>query len=91
MSRHFRRNATEGGVQIMFEDWEDFGVRFGPFGVGFTGMGRAVRYNRTETSHILRIRIDPEAKKQDIKVRLVKPGLLEIEWPRTKGEEIPLE
>jgi len=29
--------------------------------------------------------------KQDIKVRLVKPGLLEIEWPRSPGEEIPVE
>jgi hypothetical protein len=75
----------------MFEDWEDLGIRFGPFGVGFTGVGRTVRYARTETSHVLRIRIDSDAKKQDIKVRLVKPGLLEVEWPRTKGEEIPVE
>jgi hypothetical protein len=28
-------------------------------------------------------------KKEEIKVRLVKPGLLEIEWPRAMGEEIP--
>ena len=58
----------------MFEDWEDFGFRFGPFGVGFTGSGRGVRYARTETSHILRIRIGSEVKKQDIKARLVKSG-----------------
>jgi len=75
----------------MFEDWEDFGFRFGPFGVGFTGSGRGVRYARTETSHILRIRIGSEVKKQDIKARLVKPGVLEIEWPRTRGEDIPVE
>ena len=40
----------------MFEDWEDLGFRFGPFGVGFMGAGRGVRYARTETSHVLRIR-----------------------------------
>lgn len=37
------------------------------------------------------IRIDPEVKKEEIKARLIKPGLLEIEWPRAKGEEIPIE
>ena len=50
-----------------------------------------VRYRSTEKSHVLRIRIDSEVTKQDIKVRLVKPGLLEIEWPRSQGEEIPVE
>jgi hypothetical protein len=40
---------------------------------------------------MLRIWIDTEVTKQDIKVRLVKPGLLEIEWPRSQGEEIPVE
>lgn len=75
----------------MFGDWGGPRNPLWPVWVGFTGVGRTVRYARTETSHILRIRIDPDAKKQDIKVRLVKPGLLEIEWPRTKGEEIPLE
>jgi hypothetical protein len=37
------------------------------------------------------IRIDSEVTKQDIKVRLVKPGLPEIEWPRSLGEEIAVE
>jgi hypothetical protein len=74
----------------MFEDWEDFGLRFGPFGVAFGGAGR-VRYRGTEKSHVLLIRIDSEVKKQDIKVRLAKPGLLEIEWPRSQGDEIPVE
>ena len=74
----------------MFEDWEDFGFRFGPFGVALGGAGRA-RYRSTETSHVLRIRIDAEVRKQDIKVRLLKPGLLEIEWPRSQGEEIPVD
>ncbi len=70
----------------MFEDWEDYGIRFGPFGVSLGGAGR-VRYRGTQTSHVLRIRIEPEVKKQEIKLRLVKPGLLEIEWPRSQGED----
>jgi hypothetical protein len=74
----------------MFEEWGDFGIRFGPFGVALGGAGR-VRYRSTEKSHMLRIWIDSGVTKQDIKVRLVKPGLLEIEWPRSQGEEIPVE
>jgi len=64
-----------------------------------------LRYSRTENSHILRVRIDPEAKKDQTPafagagpapaqagVRLVRPGVLEIEWPRRyEGEEIPIE
>lgn len=75
----------------MFEEWENFGIRIGPFGVGFGGVGQSIRYTRTEKSNILRIRIDPEVKREEIKARLVKPGLLEIEWPRAKEEEIPIE
>ena len=42
----------------MFEEWEDFGFHVGPFGVGVGRTGRAVRYTRTNTSHVLRIRLD---------------------------------
>ena len=73
------------------EGWEEFGFRFGPFEVGFSGLGQFIKRTRTETSHVLRIRIDPAVKKEEIKARLVRPGLLEIEWPRPKGEEIPVE
>jgi hypothetical protein len=73
------------------EAWEEFGFRFGPFEVGFSGLGQFIKRTRTETSHILRIQIDPAVKKEEIKVRLVRPGLLEIEWPRRTGEEIPVE
>ena len=72
---------------------ESFGFRFGPFGV-WAGPYRpfGIRYARTETSHVLRLRIRPDVKKEEIKVRLIKPGLLEIEWPRRmRGEEIPVE
>jgi hypothetical protein len=44
-----------------------------------------------ECSPAQRIRLDSAVKKEEIKVRLVKPGLLEIEWPRATGEEIPVE
>jgi hypothetical protein len=78
--------------KTMFEDiWEDFGIRIGPFGIGFSGLGQAITHTRTATSHLLRIRIASEVKKEEIKARLVRPGLLEIEWPRSKGEEIRIE
>jgi hypothetical protein len=72
------------------ETWEDFGFRCGPFGFSFRSLGHFTQQTRTETSHIIRIRIDPVVKKEEIKARLVRPGLLEIEWPRAKGEEIPV-
>jgi len=76
----------------MFEEgWEDFGLRIGPFGIDFSTLSRSIKHSRTDTSHILHMRIDPEVKKEEIKVRLVRPGLLEIEWPRSKGEEIKIE
>ena len=76
-----------------FEDfWSNFGIQFGPMGFGCFGPNRFVSYGRTETSHVLRLRIDPDVKKEEIKARLVKPGAVEIEWPRRiEGEEIPVE
>jgi hypothetical protein len=72
--------------------WDDLGFHFGPFSFGFGMFGGNIRYNRTEESHILRIRIDPAIRKEEIKVRLVKPGVVEMEWPRQKrGEDIPVE
>lgn len=78
---------------MAFEEfWEDFGIRIGPWGIGFGTMGRYVKYSRTENSHILTVRIDPDVKKEEVKVRYVKPGQLEIEWPRrSRGEEIKIE
>ncbi len=71
--------------------WEAFGIRIGPFGIDINSQGQAITQTRTETSHLLRIRIDPAVQKEMIKARLISPGLLEIEWPRGTGEEIPLE
>lgn len=73
------------------ESWEGFGFRFGPFEMNVSGLAHFIQHRRTETSHVLRIRLDPAVKKEDIKARLVGPGLLEIEWPLPKGEEIPVE
>jgi len=68
------------------ESWEDyFGLRFGPY------RPFGISYRRTGKSHILHLRINPEVKKEEIKARLTEPGILEIEWPRIKGEEIPVE
>ena len=73
-------------------DWGEFGVHMGPFGFGFFGPGRHFRYSRTENSHILRLKISSGVKKEEIKVRFVKPDALEIEWPRRpQGEEIRVE
>ena len=77
-----------------FEDlWKDLlAFRLGPFRMGASFEPHRVHYSRTKDSHLLSIRISPEVKKEEIKVRLMKPGVLEIEWPRKiKGEEIPVE
>ena len=77
------------------ENWDDiFDIRVGPFGMGafFGPRPFRVRYSRTSDSHLLRFRIHKEVKKEDIKVRYVEPGIIELEWPRkTKGEEIPVD
>ena len=82
-----------GGRQMSqsTDAWETSGIRIGPFGIAINSPGHAITHTRTETSHLLQIRLDPTVKKETIKVRLVRPGLLEIEWPRVKGEEIPIE
>jgi hypothetical protein len=67
------------------------GIHIDSFGIDITSSGQGITQTQTETSYLLRIRIDPSVKKETIKVRLVSPGLLEIEWPRVKGEEIPIE
>ena len=82
-----------GGRQMnqSTDAWEAFGIRIGPFGIDINSPGHDITHTRTETSHLLQIRLDPAVKKETIKVRLVRPGLLEIEWPRVQGEEIPTE
>ena len=81
-------------MQMPEEFWDEFfSFQIGPFGFwAWPYRPFAVRYSRTADSHILQIRLRPSAKKEEIKVRLLEPGLLEIEWPRKKrGEEIPIE
>jgi hypothetical protein len=86
-------DSEPGGRQMSKskDAWEAFGIRLGPFGIDINNPGQAIAQTRTETSHLLQIRIDPAVKKETIKARLVSPGLLEIEWPRVQGEEIPIE
>ena len=67
------------------------GIHIDSFGIDINSSGQAITQTQTETSHLLRIRIDPAVQKETIKARLVSPGLLEIEWPRVTGEEIPIE
>jgi hypothetical protein len=74
-----------------FEDIFDF--RFGPFHMS-SGFARPfqVGYARTAESHIVKLKLQPDIKKEDLRVRLQEGGVLEIEWPRkTTGEDIPVE
>ena len=77
------------------EEWDEgFDIRFGPLRMGFGPSLRPfkLKYSRTKDSHLLRLRLNPELKKEDIKVRWLKEGILEIEWPRrVEGEEIEIE
>jgi hypothetical protein len=44
------------------------------------------------SSHLLRFQINRDVKKEEIKARLVEPGIIEVEWPRKiKVEDIPVE
>jgi len=73
--------------------WGDFGINIGPIGVGVLGPYKVVKYTRSEDSEVIRLELNRAVKKEQIKVRLVEPGILEIEWPRTKpqGQDIPVE
>ena len=73
--------------------WGDFGINIGPIGVGVLGPYKVVKYTRSEDSEVIRLELNRAVKKEQIKVRLVEPGILEIEWPRIKGQgqDIPVE
>jgi hypothetical protein len=75
------------------ENLGEFGIKIGPIGIGTLGPYRLVKYRQTEDSNIMKIDLNPQVKKDEIKVRLAEPGVLEIEWPRItdKGEEIKVE
>jgi hypothetical protein len=81
MSKQFEENLGE------------FGIKIGPISVGTIGPYRLVKYTQTEEANIIKIDLNPQVKKEQIKVRLVEPGVLEIEWPRMadKSEEIKIE
>ncbi len=72
--------------------WEEFFYKYGPFSFGLQEeLAGRIKYSHTETSHTLCITIGPDVKKEEVKVRLKRDGVLEIEWPRSRGEEIPVE
>ena len=81
-------------IAVSGESWEDsFSFHLGPWGIYF-GPYRPFRisYCRTGKSNMVHLRINPDVKKEEIKARLIEPGVLEIEWPlKIGGEEIPLE
>ena len=65
-------------INMPEEFWDEFfSFQIGPFGFwAWPYRPFAVRYSRTSDSHILQIKLRPPAKKEEIKVRLVEPGLL---------------
>lgn len=74
------------------EVWEDFDIRIGPFRWGMRRPGRNISYTRKGDNHVLKIRINPEVKKEEIKARLLRPGEIELTWPvKKKAEDIPVE
>ncbi len=77
----------------MFGEYDDFfDFRFGPFQMGFGLMPDKVSYSRTEDSHILKVRLGKDVSREDIKVRLLEDGVLEVTWPRkNKGEDVTVE
>ena len=68
----------------------NFGFRYSDLvaAEGCLGVG----YSRTSNSHILKLKLRQDIKKEDIKVRLQEGGVLEIEWPRKiEADEIPID
>ncbi len=76
-----------------FSDFEDFfDFRFGPLHMGISPRPFKIGYSRTSESHLLKLKLKEDIRKEDVKVRLLEDGVLEVEWPRkTKGEDIPVE
>ncbi len=72
---------------------EFFKFGFGPLRIEF-GIHKPFKidYFRKTNSHCLRIKFLKPIKKEDIKVRFSKEGVLEIEWPSLEEwEEISVE
>ncbi len=78
---------------MTFDEFEDFfDLRFGPFQMSGFARPFKVGYSRTSDSHIVKLKLRQDIKKEDIKVRLQEGGILEIEWPRKiRGEEVPID
>jgi hypothetical protein len=78
---------------MAFDPLEDFfDFRFGPFHMRGVSRPFQVGYERTAAHHIVKLKLRPEIKKEDLKVRLQEDGVLEITWPRrAAGEDIPID
>jgi hypothetical protein len=69
-----------GGRQMSqsTDAWEAFGIRIGPFGIDINSPGHAITHTRTETSHLLQIRLDPAVKKETINPTATLTGACSI-------------
>ena len=78
---------------MAFDDFEDFlDFHFGPFHMSTAPRPFKMGYSRTSDSNIVTLKFRNDVKKEEVKVRLLEGGVLEIEWPRqTKGEDIPID
>lgn len=75
---------------IVFDDFFDF--RFGHFQMSGFSKPFKVGYSRTSDSHIVKLKLQKDIEKKDLKVRLQEGGVLEIEWPCSiKAEDIPID
>lgn len=65
---------------MVFDEFEDFvDFRFGPFHMGVFPRPLKISYSRTSDSHIVRLKLRDDAKKEEIKARLQEGSVLEIE------------
>ena len=76
------------------EDWDDlFGIKIGPFGMGayFGPKPFRVRYSKTADSHLIRLKVNQDVKKEEIKVNRSKDLVARNDrYRRQRATEIPL-
>ena len=78
---------------MIFCEFDDiFDFRFGPFRMGGFARPFKIGYSRTSESHIVKLMLNRELEKKDIKVRLQEGNVLEIEWPHAlESVDIPID
>jgi hypothetical protein len=61
-------------------------------GVDIAGLKSVINYSQDKNMNILQLSVDPKITKDQIKARLLEPGKLQVEWPKTtQDQEIPVQ